>query len=103
MKNELIKQRLSSVYTEEKNVLFQCVDLRSLDENKIGVLESFHMQELYLLEENDDYFCGIRADHFCIEIGFSEYAYAEEEEEGNNLALITANHKGTRLMTLLKI
>ena len=45
---------------------------------------------------NDDYFCGIRANHFVIEFGQSEYY------EGD-LVLITANHKGTRALTLIDI
>lgn len=53
------------------------------------------MNEIDLLILNDNYFCGLRAEHFCI-----EYGYSEADSDGR--ILISANHKGIRLMTLLR-
>lgn len=67
---------------------------------------SFHATEIYEHTEDDDYFAGIRANHFVIEIGYVEYApkgttsYSVEEP---NFILVTANHKGTRISKLLEI
>lgn len=52
------------------------------------------MRKMFLLERDDDYFAGIRASHFCIEVGINEFG-------PGIFYLITANHKGCRAMTLL--
>lgn len=101
MQGDLLKKLISSVYANRDNILLQCAWLDELEADQLKFLEGFHMQELYLLEENDDYFCGIRANHFCVEYGFSEYI--QEAGKDCSLILITANHKGNRAMTLLKI
>jgi len=55
------------------------------------------MEDIGLVTLNDEYFCGMRANHFAIEFGYSEY-----DELGLNYILISANHKGIRLVTLLR-
>lgn len=65
-------------------------------------LECFHMKEVYLVERDDDYFCGIRADHFCVEIGTTE-----EDPLGNvrdhTYCVVTANHKGQRMWCMFNL
>ena len=55
------------------------------------------MQDVVYIESYDILFCGIRADHFCIEFGYLE----QEEQQGDypNYVVITANHKGSRAIT----
>ena len=60
------------------------------------VISQFHMTSATVVKMNDDYFCGIRANHFVVEFGWSE------AEEGDFL-LITSNHKGFRMSVYFKI
>jgi len=71
--------------------------LNELSEHDIDELNAFHMEDIGLVTLNDEYFCGMRANHFAIEFGYSEY-----DELGLNYILISANHKGIRLVTLLR-
>lgn len=100
MQQEFIKRLIESVYADKENILFEKLRLKELSEANIFDLDGFHLTELYLLETNDDYFCGIRANHFCVEYGWSE---TFQNEDQCDLILITANHKGIRTMTLLKL
>lgn len=59
-------------------------------------LNEFHMSSLYLVTRDDDYFCNIRANHFCVEVGYNEISNEKQ-------ILITANHKGMRYLTMLKM
>lgn len=80
----------------ESEILFSCFDLNDLTEDEIDELNVFHAENIYTVEKNDEYFCGIRANHFVVEEGWSEY--------GDGIYyLISANHKGARAHTLLKV
>ena len=58
-------------------------------------LESFHMQEVYMVEREDDYFRGIRADHFCVELGWTEDDPLHDKDfDKYTYCVVTANHKG---------
>ena len=57
---------------------------------------AFHCKELLIVVRNDDYFCGLRADHFGVELG-------EVEGEEGRWSLITCNHKGVRLSKLFPL
>ena len=70
--------------------------IEDLSSNEISELDAFHATNVYMVERNDDYYCGIRADHFVVEEGWSEF------NEGLNY-LVTANHKGIRRMTLVSM
>jgi hypothetical protein len=63
----LIKKFIAKVYADERNVLIDHASLRSLSEDQMSIIEGFHLNELYMIELDDDYFCGICANHFCIE------------------------------------
>ena len=80
----------------KNNALFCGKSLTELTKDDMHILSGFHTSDVDMIVLNDDYFCGIRANHFVIEIGQSEYY------EGD-LVLITANHKGTRALTLIDI
>lgn len=79
------------------------------------VVGYFHAKEIYTHEVDDDYFMGIRANHFVIEIGVVDYGalgqnvsdvYTFLREQGLPdyripvIALVTGNHKGVRKTTV---
>ena len=64
--------------------------------NEDDIFGSFHSELILGVEKKDDYFCGIRANHFCVEIGWSEMIYGV-------FAIVTGNHKGTRVSTIFKV
>ena len=80
----------------KNNALFCGKSLTELTKDDMHILSGFHTSDVDMIVLNDDYFCGIRANHFVIEFGQSEYY------EGD-LVLITANHQGTRALTLIDI
>lgn len=76
------------------------------DEETYAAFCSFHAVQVLEHTEDDDYFVGIRANHFSIEIGYVEYAPKNSVSwsvDKPNFVLITANHKGTRISKLLEI
>ncbi|WP_288745503.1 hypothetical protein [uncultured Enterococcus sp.] len=70
--------------------------IRHLSEEQLFKLDCFHMINSYVIKKEDDYFCGLRADHFVVEEGFSE-------DVNDVVYLITANHKGNRAMTMIEM
>lgn len=80
------------------------------------VVGYFHAKEIYTHELDDDYFMGIRANHFVIEIGVVDYGalgqnvndvytFLKEQSRSNKsslpvVALVTGNHKGARKTTV---
>lgn len=91
---KFIESVLENLYNKDM-VIFKSKRIEDLQEKDIDELNNFHMNEIYLVTQNDKYFCGMRADHFCIEIGDSEN-YTDRK-----IILITANHKAFRMMTML--
>ena len=75
------------------------------DKDMEAVLEYFHCREVYQLDLNDDYFKGIRANTFCIEVGWSETYLTEKHGRDCSpvIYIVTANHKGTRMFTMYAI
>lgn len=84
-------------YNDKRNIIIGSKYLSDLTDNDIEELNNFHMQNVFMIDKNDDYLCGIRADHFCIEYGLSEL------HKNNYIILITANHKGARKISMLCI
>lgn len=78
------------------NTLIDSKNLNDLNNQDIEVLNAFHAQKVEIIERNDDYLCGIRADHFVVETGYSELS-------DGVIYLISANHKGIRLVTMLEM
>jgi len=73
-------------------------------------LSGFHMKYGMFFEEQDDYQYGMRADHFTIEVGFSECADPLPDCESQNdfnaypwFIVVFANHKGTRCVSIRRI
>ncbi len=93
---KFIEEILELLYTNS-NIIFQSKTIVDLTQEDIDELNNFHMQEIYLICKNDEYFCGIRANHFCIEIGTSE------NYNDRVIILVSANHKAFRMMTMLYI
>ena len=63
---------------------------------KFEMYTSFHSELVFCVEKNDDYFCGIRANHFSVEIGWTETT-------PGTFVIVTGNHKGLRLSTMYKL
>lgn len=87
------------------------------------LIRMFHAEEVYLHTEDDEWWMGIRANHFAVEIGTTEYSledlgledlqkeldireyenYASDgtiEGESPQFCLVTGNHKGMRMTTV---
>ena len=62
------------------------------------IITQFHMKSSMTIKTDDDYFCGMRANHFLIEYGWTE---AEDSGDGGWL-LVTCNHKGYRQSVCFK-
>lgn len=88
---------ISELTYEKNNIIFQSKKIDELSQDDINELNNFHMQEIFLVYKNDEYFCGIRANHFCIEYGWSE------NYDDRTIILITANHKAIRMMTMIYV
>ena len=92
--NKILEKLIERACTN--NALFYGKLLTDLTKDEMDILSSFHAVDVDMIVLKDDSFCGIRADHFVIEFGWSEC------HEGD-LILITANHKGSRALTLIDI
>jgi hypothetical protein len=97
MKNKILIKKLEEIYKNPNSIVIHKKQLSELSPQDIHELNCFHMQETALITLDDEYFCGMRADHFAIEFG-----YSEDDELGLDYVLISANHKGIRLITLLR-
>lgn len=71
-------------------------NLKNLQGIDLDILNTFHAQDVFMVERNDSRFCGIRANHFVVEIGWSEALL----EDNSPVYVITANHKGDRVVTV---
>lgn len=96
---EDIEQRLLWLYKNkftriESEIVFEINFYMNIYQEDIDELTVFHAKEVFMIEKDDEYFCGIRADHFVVEIGFSE-------RRPGKIYLITANHKGHRCVTMI--
>lgn len=117
--NELKPLTEDAVYellTGSKNIAC-CVPVHSdgwgnpSEKEKVnGFLSGFHMVRGALFEELDDYNFGMRADHFAVEIGYSEFAYVLPGCEHPNdhydydwFIVVFANHKGTRCVSVYRL
>lgn len=68
------------------------------DKNATNLLNGFHVQKVFMVEKDDEYLAGIRANHFVIEEGWTEIKGYE-----NKIVVITGNHKGSRMTTIVEI
>lgn len=57
----------------------------------ISIVEDFHIDHAETLELPDDYFCGIRANHFALIYGWKEQDVCDPSCRS---VIILANHKG---------
>lgn len=96
MKKDYVLERvLEHLFLDKENVLVNQL-AEGMTEEELSYIDRFHPDDVFMVERPDAYFCGLRADHFVVEVG-------EMEAMGcSNLAfLISANHKGSRGMTLI--
>lgn len=94
---------------KENGVLFYgLAESNDFTEEQKDFIKKFHTQKLEMIELDDDYLpnTGIRANHFVIELGYTEMPFDTDGPELDysiNYALITANHKGDRVISVVKI
>lgn len=100
-KKYFLRKTISELYNTQKDTCINAKLLSELEQQDIEELDAFHAQDVVMLELPDEYFYGIRADHFVIEFGWSELYYHDEGKNPVAQILITANHKGKRALTLL--
>ena len=62
----------------------------------LEIYTGFHASAIYSFEKDDAYACGIRANHFVVEEGYSEYA-------DGLWYVVTANHKGIRMSAMFVV
>lgn len=83
----------------EKQIIQNCIlyaecDFNVLESSNLDAFNGFHASDSFVLHFPDDrHFNGIRANTFVIEVGWHEWV------EGDAF-LVSANHKGIRLMKL---
>lgn len=97
MKNNITIEYLSRIL-HKNNAVIYCKSLTDLTESDIELLNGFHMNEVSSFYLNDEYFLGMRANHFAVEFGWNEH-----NEDGPEQVLISANHKGIRLVSLFNV
>lgn len=95
------KSKLQSLYDKGNIILdtsqYDLMNLpRGVREKVLQVLQKFHANDVYCLKEDDELLCGIRANTFCVEVG-----YTEEISKRHKIYLISGNHKGIRKQIML--
>lgn len=98
-KEKFTLRTISELYHNGVNI--KPTAFSNLTEDDIEKLDAFHASDVMMIELPDEYFCGIRANHFVVEFGWSELDFYDEGENPVNQILITANHKGVRMLTLI--
>ena len=72
MKNKILINEIEKICNNLNNRVIYRKQLNELSEHDIDELNAFHMEDIGLVTLNDEYFCGMRANHFAIEFGYSE-------------------------------
>ncbi len=104
MNNEWLNEEFLRKFYTDDNVVVPAEHIEELIGDDIWELDCFHAKAVVMVEQNDDYLCGMRANHFVVEIGTSERDYDETKEEGAYVYfLVSANHKGMRMTTLFRV
>lgn len=86
------------IYADKSAIVCEACKLDDMTEFARDILNSFHLQDLQMVIRDDDYFCGMRANHFCLECGQSEEL---PDDNARYVFIVSANHKGTRMYTIL--
>ncbi|OJF91407.1 hypothetical protein [Alkalibacterium sp. 20] len=87
-------QKIIKTYLKSLEKIIDAKSIYEMSKEDIFDMNSFHASEVYMLTEEDDRFLNIRASHFVVESGYSE-------NHAGKCFLISANHKGIRLFSLL--
>lgn len=68
-------------------------NIRTSGKDLMTILGSFHPREVRVLERDDNYLLGIRANTHILEFGYSEY-------DNKKYMIHTGNHKGRRIIDI---
>ena len=86
--NDELQELYNSQQTIDRGFFHESVSMSDIS-------QSFHPKNCRLHIENDEYFCGLRADTFVVIEGYCEW-------EHYDVILVLANHKGTLGYVMLK-
>ena len=93
---ELTKvQRLYKRKTGLK-IIIDNSNIEYLNESQLFDLSIFHPQTATITQRDDCELCGIDADFFVVEKGYSEH-------RDGIIYLISANHEGNRVMSMIEL
>ncbi|MDW4099483.1 hypothetical protein QI260_05985 [Staphylococcus saprophyticus] len=89
---------IESLYLKHKSEKTITINnfLHSLSQKDIELLDGFHTSEVVVVDKNDDYFCGARANTFVVMLGWDEHL------DYNDVILIQSNHKGNMHFTMFE-
>lgn len=91
-----LENKLKELYLNKDKVLISRKYIQELSSNEMLKLRMFHTKDVEVIRKDDEMFCGLRANTFVIERGFSEVFGIDVV-----VYVITANHKGCRAITML--
>lgn len=84
------EKTIESLYERNAHYTF------SFSEVVSPAFESFHPKEVLMIEKDDEWFCGLRANHFVVMSGWSEQ-YGDDF----TVTIVMANHKGDMGYTVI--
>lgn len=97
-KKELLEGYLEGLYQNKGSVVLNAVPVKDLKCKEGDTYESFHCEEVWeLCPSYADYFCGIKGFTYVTEVGWSENLL-----DDYRVFVITGNHKGNRMVTVLR-
>lgn len=75
-KRELLEleNRLNALYDKKNEgmrstVVIDSISIEELTNEQIKELNQFHTTDVDMIEKDDNYLCGLRANHFIVEVG----------------------------------
>lgn len=99
MNTEYLEKYLELLADNQENVVVDALGL--LTESDQDELDAFHAQAVEMIERNDERFLDTRANHFVVEIGWSE-RHMLQNGTYIEMFLVSANHKGSRNQMLIR-
>lgn len=105
-KEEEQGRRVSASYLEQTynnktcKILIDSKPVEDMSEHDFKLLNAFHAYNVVCVKKNDEYFCGIRANTFCVEFGDLEPG--DFEGAGAEVVLVSGNYEGFRVHTLME-
>ncbi len=77
--------------------------MKQIDNQERLFLNGFHLLIPLSFLKKDNYFVRIRAVYFVVEIGTTENPIDKQDTIDTEFAVVTANHKGSRYVTVIRL